>query len=68
MVHTNVCGPRTITFLGGFWCYETVSDEFSQMILIYFKKTMDEVFSKFQEFKSHKENLTKKQILFFEIK
>ena len=45
-----------------FLYYDTVSDDFFWMILFYFRKTKEEVFSRFQDFKTHKESLTGKKI------
>ena len=48
--------------LGGFLYYVIFIDDFSWKTWIYFMKTKDEVFSRFQEFRTQVENLTRKQI------
>jgi transposase InsO family protein len=63
-VHLDVCGPMTLSSLGGFLYYVTFIDDFSWKTWIYFIKTKDEVFSRFQEFKAQVENLTGKKIKF----
>jgi transposase InsO family protein len=62
LVHSDVCGPMTVSSLGGFLYYVTFIDDFSRKTWIYFMKTKDEVFSRFQEFKAQTENLTGKKI------
>lgn len=52
LVHSNVWGSMTISSLGGFLYYVTFFDDFSWKTWIYFMKTKDEVFSRFQEFRA----------------
>jgi transposase InsO family protein len=52
----------TVSSLGGFLYYVTFIDDFSRKTWIYFMKTKDEVFNRFQEFKAQTENLTGKKI------
>jgi hypothetical protein len=52
----------TVSSLGGFLYYVTFIDDFSWKTWIYFIKTKDEVFSRFQEFKAQVENMTRKKI------
>jgi transposase InsO family protein len=51
-----------VSYLGGFSYYLTFIDDFSHNTWIYFIKTKDEVFRKFQEFKAQVENLTGNKI------
>jgi transposase InsO family protein len=52
----------TVSSLGGFLYYVTFIDDFSRKTWIYFMKTKDEVFSRFQEFKAQAKNLMGKKI------
>jgi hypothetical protein len=54
----------TISSLGGFLYYVKFIDDLSWKTWIYIMKTKDEVFSEFQYFKAHTENLTGKNIRF----
>jgi hypothetical protein len=47
LVHSDICGPMTVSSLGGFLYYVTFIDDFSRKTWIYFIKTKDEVFSRF---------------------
>jgi transposase InsO family protein len=62
LVHSDVCRPMTVSSLGGFLYYVTFIDDFSWKTWIYFMKTKDEVFNRFQEFKAQTENLMGKKI------
>ena len=62
LIHSNVCGPMPVIYLGGSLYYVTFIDDYSRKIWLYLLKTKDEVFSKFQEFKAEIENLTNKKI------
>jgi len=68
LVHSNhVCGPISVSSLGGYLYFTTFIDDFSRNTWIYFLKSNDEVFSKFEEFKAQVENLTNKRIKVFTI-
>jgi hypothetical protein len=56
LVHLDVCGPMSVASITGSMQYVSFIDEFSRKTWIYFLKTKDEVFSKFQEFKGLVEN------------
>jgi hypothetical protein len=62
LIHSYVCGPMPVKSLGGSHYYVTFIDDFSRKTWLYLLKTKDEVFSKFQEFKTEVENLTCKKI------
>jgi transposase InsO family protein len=62
LVHSDVCGPMTVASLGGFLYYVIFIDDFSWKTWIFFMKTKDEVFNRFQEFRAQVENLTGKKI------
>jgi hypothetical protein len=47
LVHSDVCGLMTISYLGGFMYYVISIDDFSRKTWIFFMKTKDEVFRKF---------------------
>jgi hypothetical protein len=61
-VHSNVCGPMSSTSLTGCEYFVTFIDDFSRKNWIYFMKTKDEVFSRFQEFKALVENAIRRNI------
>jgi len=49
LIHSDVCGPMTVTSLSGNRYYVIFIDDFSRKTWIYFMKTKDEVFNKFRE-------------------
>jgi hypothetical protein len=51
LVHSDVCGPMSIASISRSMYYVSFIDDFSRKTWIYFLKTKDEVFSKFQELK-----------------
>jgi hypothetical protein len=62
LVHSDVCGPMSVASITGSMYYVSFIDDFSRKTWIYFLKTKDEVFSRFQEFKALVENQTGKKI------
>ena len=54
LVHSELCGPMTVTSLGGYNYYVTFLDDHSRKTWIYFLKTkeFEEVLKKFKEFKA----------------
>jgi transposase InsO family protein len=62
LVYLDVCGPMSIVLIKGSMYYVSFIDDFSCKTWIYFLKTKDEVFSRFQEFKALVENQTGKKI------
>lgn len=64
LVHSNLCGPMSITSLSGFLYYVIFIDDFSRKTWIYFLKSKesDEVLSRFKEFKALAENTSGKRI------
>jgi hypothetical protein len=60
-VHSNVCGPMSVASITRSMYYVSFIDDFSRKTWIYLK-TKDEVFSRFQEFKSLVENQKGKKI------
>jgi hypothetical protein len=62
LVHSDVCGPMSSTSLIGCEFFFTFIDDFSRKTWIYFMRTKDEVFSRFQEFKALVENATGRKI------
>jgi hypothetical protein len=56
LIHPNVCGWMSIASITGSMYYVSFIDDFSHKTWIYFLKTEDEVFSRFQEFKDLVEN------------
>jgi hypothetical protein len=62
LIHSDVCGLMLVKSLGGSSYYVIFIDDYSRKTWIYLLNTKDEVFNKFQEFKSEIENLTNKKI------
>ena len=62
LIHTDVSGQMTPWFVSGFEYYALFIDDYSRKCWVYFLKTKDEVFSKFQEFKALVENLTDRRM------
>jgi transposase InsO family protein len=62
LIHSDVCGPMLVKYLGGALYYLTFIDYYSRKTWLYLLKSKDEVFRKFQEFKVEIENLTNKKI------
>ena len=62
LIHSDVCGPISSTYLSGFEYYITFIDEYSRKTWINFLKAKSEVFEQFEEFKSLIENLSDKRI------
>jgi hypothetical protein len=62
LIHSDVCGPMSLTSLTSFLYYVIFIDDFSRKSWIFFMKTKGQVFSRFQEFKALVENQTGKKI------
>jgi len=62
LIHSDICGPMTITSLNGYLYYVLFIDDHSRKNWIYFLKNKDGVLTKFQEFKDQVENLTGRKI------
>jgi transposase InsO family protein len=62
LIHTDVCGPMTVTSLSRYLYYVIFIDYHSQKRWIYFLKTKDGVLVRFQEFRAQVENLTERKI------
>jgi transposase InsO family protein len=62
LIHSDVCGPMSSISLCGYKYYVTFIDDHSRKTWVYFMKTKDEVFSRFQEFKALVENQTSRKI------
>ena len=68
IVHSDVCGPMTTTSLSGYVYYVSFIDDYSRKTWINFLNGINEVFSKFKEFKDLIENLSEKKIKNTQIK
>lgn len=62
LIHSDVCGPISMTSLGGFLYYVNFINELSLKTWIYFLNTKDEVFGQFQVFKAQVENFKGRNI------
>jgi len=62
LVHSDVCGLTSHVSLSGCEYYVTFIDDHSKKTWIFFQKTKDEVFKRFQEFKALVQNQTGRKI------
>jgi hypothetical protein len=62
LVHLDVCGPMSVASITRIMYCVSLIDDFFCKIWIYFLKTKDGVFSRFQEFKALFENYKWKKI------
>lgn len=62
LIHSDICGPMLAPSLSGYLYYVIFIDEFSRNTWIYFLKSKNETFNKFQEFKALVENQTSRFI------
>jgi transposase InsO family protein len=62
LTHSDACGPMPSSFISGYVYYVSFIDDYSRKTWVYFLKSNDEVFSKFNEFKDLIENLSKRKI------
>jgi len=62
LVHTDVCGPMSMTARDGFQYFITFSDDFSRYGYVYLMKHKSETFEKFKEFQNDVENQCGKKI------
>lgn len=52
LVHSDICGPMQIEFIGGCKYFVTFIDDYSRCCAVYFLKRKSEVLKKFKEFKA----------------
>ena len=64
IIHTDVCGPMSISTRGGYRYFITFTDDLSRYGYIYLMKHKSETFEKFKEFQSEVENHRNKKIKF----
>ena len=64
LIHTGICELNGVLTHGGKRYFVTFIDDFSKYTYVYLMKTKDEVFSKFQVYKSEVENQLNKKIKF----
>ena len=62
IVHSDVCGPMSISARGGFSYFVTFTDDNSRYGYVFLIKHKSEVLEKFKEFKNIAENQTGKRI------
>jgi hypothetical protein len=62
IIHSDVCGPMTVKYLGVSLYYVTFIDDYWRNNHLYQLQKKGEVFSKFHEFNEEIENLTNKKI------
>src|SRR6187399_3119602 len=64
IIHTDVCGPMSVTARGGYRYFLTFTDDLSRYGYIYLMKHKSETFEKFKQFQSEVENHRNKKIKF----
>jgi transposase InsO family protein len=64
IIHTDVCGPMSVSARGGYRYFITFTDDLSRYGYIYLIKHKSETFEKFKEFQSEVENHRNKKIKF----
>jgi hypothetical protein len=62
LIHSDVCGPMSVESVSGSRYFVLFIDDYSRKTCIYFLKTKDEVFGRFQEFRALVENHTGRKI------
>ena len=67
LIHTDVCGPMSITARGGFGYFITFTDDLIRYGFVYLMKHKSEAFEKFKEFQSEVENQLDRKIKAFTI-
>ncbi len=63
LMHSYLCGPMSVTFLGGYLYFMIFVDDFSHKTRIFFLKKKGEAFDMFKDFKALNENQTRKLIV-----
>src|SRR4051812_37492124 len=64
IIHTDVCGPMSVSTRGGYRYFLTFTDDLSRYGYIYLMKHKSETFEKFKEFQSEVENQRSRKIKF----
>src|SRR5215216_656043 len=64
IIHTDVCGPMSVSTRGGYRYFLTFTDDLSRYGYIYLMKHKSETFEKFKEFQNEVENHRNKKIKF----
>jgi hypothetical protein len=62
LIHSDVCGSMSVESVSGSRYFVLFIDDYSRKTWIYFLKTKDEVFGRFQEFRALVENQTRRKI------
>ena len=62
VIHTDVCGPMSVSTRNGYRYFVTFTDDLSRYGYIYLMKHKSETFEKFKEFQSEVENQLNKKI------
>jgi len=62
LIHSDLCGPLQVKFVGGAKYFLTFINDFSRKVNIYILKSKDEILNHFKSFKNLVENQHKKKI------
>ena len=62
IIHTDVCGPMSVSTRNGYCYFVTFTDDLSRYGYIYLMKHKSETFEKFKEFQNEVENQLNKKI------
>ena len=64
IIHTDVCGPMSVSARGGYRYFVTFTDDLSSYGYIYLMKHKSETFERFKEFQNEVENHRNRKIKF----
>jgi transposase InsO family protein len=64
IIHTDVCGPMSISTRGGYLYFLTFTDDLSRYGYVYLMKHKSKMFEKFKEFQNKVENHRNRKIKF----
>ena len=64
IIHSDVCGPMSVSARGGYRYFVTFTDDLSRYGYIYLMKHKSETFEKFKEFQNEVENHRNRKIKF----
>ena len=62
LIHSDVCGPMSVTARGGFSYFITFIDDYSRYGYVYLMRYKSEAFEKFKDFKAEVEKQLSKSI------
>jgi hypothetical protein len=67
IIHTDVCGPMSVSTHGGYCYFVTFPNDLSRYGYVYLMKQKSRMFEKFKEFQSEVENHHNKRLNFYDL-